>query len=212
MWKNNKKTSIFNQAFFKIPLPVLTDLQPVKIRLNNSVHSAFPAPLWYTHTRTWRRHTHMMGSQQYDLWTVIAACGQYVFTRQLTCIWLYVCVSILIVFLPYFLLPYLLPLRRSGCKVLPFSTAQIQLTSISEKDVFFFSPFQSEAASSGFRGLLCASSRVFFLFNFTPERLGGAAAAPVACSSLADGNIPTLSFQTAGPHLTTQGALDSPKV
>lgn len=117
--------------------------------------------------------------------------------------------SILIVFLPYFLLPYLLPLRRSGGKVLSFPAAEIQLTSISEKDVFFSSPFLSETTSSRFRGSLYASSCLFFLFNFTPERLGAASA---ACSSPADGNIPALSFQTAGPRLAIQGTLDSPKI
>ena len=39
-------------------------------------------PLCYTHTHTRARavQTHMMGSQQYDLWIVIAACGEHVST------------------------------------------------------------------------------------------------------------------------------------
>lgn len=80
--EDNKKTSIFNQACF-LP-PSLTDLQPVKIQLNNSVRSAFPTPFGtHTHTYTVQAHMHtntpMMGSQLYDIWIVIAACGECVF-------------------------------------------------------------------------------------------------------------------------------------
>lgn len=70
--KDNKKTSIFNQeCFFFLP-PWLTDLQPVKIQLNNSACSAFPTPFG-TNTHTYstgtcaHTNTPMMGSQQYDI-------------------------------------------------------------------------------------------------------------------------------------------------
>ncbi len=63
--------------------PSLTDLQPVKIQLNNSVRSAFPTPFTTHSTHTYsvgtHAHTHTVGSQQYDIWIVIAACGECVF-------------------------------------------------------------------------------------------------------------------------------------
>lgn len=43
---DNKNTSIFNQMY--VFFPFFTDLQPVKIQLNNLLCSTFPL-LWYMH-------------------------------------------------------------------------------------------------------------------------------------------------------------------
>lgn len=70
-WADDMKTSIFHQALFPLSL---SDLQPVKIQLNNSAHSAFSS--LQTHTdcvQTWK-HTH-------DVWIVIVARGEGVSPR-----------------------------------------------------------------------------------------------------------------------------------
>ena len=82
---DNKKTSIFNQARIPPnphthththththplhPTPSLTDLQPVKIQLNNSVRSAFPFPFGtHTHIQYGQTHTH---KHTHDVFTAI---------------------------------------------------------------------------------------------------------------------------------------------
>lgn len=47
----------------------------VKIQLNNSAPATFPTPIRYSTDE----HAHTTGSQQDDLWIVIAACGECVF-------------------------------------------------------------------------------------------------------------------------------------
>lgn len=76
----NKKTSIFNQAFLKFPSPCSLTFSPWKFNSIIQYVLHFPPPLVHTHAHTHTVQTHMMGSQQYDLWIVIAACGEHVST------------------------------------------------------------------------------------------------------------------------------------
>lgn len=117
---DSKKTSIFNQPCFLPPL--LTDLQPVKIQLNNSVHSAFPIPFCYTrtlvraHTRTVQAHVRTNtpwwapSSMIYGLWLLHVG---NVFSRLTAD--LYLCLHFVFRFSVF---SYLLQLNASGWKLI----------------------------------------------------------------------------------------------
>lgn len=184
---------------------MLTDLQPVKIQLNNSVRSAFPTPSG-THTHVVQTHTRdglaAVWFMDCDccMWGTCFHSDSWVVSRSTFC------VSILFVFLlpppPPQLLPALCCGLRSSLIVRisapPDSHFRKYLTSS-------FSSPGTETTTSRLRGLLYASSHVFSLFNFTPECLTAAAtAAALVCALFVSSRRwhHHVSFQMAGHHGT----------